>query len=89
MLLILAAAGNVMFHGWLGWIIAGRIGNVNQANFAGWFLAIGFAIGSFGGRAESEAEAVLAFRGVGYLLGIIVFTVLLLCRRAGSLRRQP
>lgn len=89
MLTIVAAAGNVMFYGWLAWFFAGRIGTPAQAWFAGCFLAIGFAIGSFGGHAGSEAEAALALRGGGYLLGISVFAMLLLRQHVRSLRRQP
>ena len=88
-LTILAAAGNVVFYGWLGWFIAGRIGTADQAIFAGCFFATGFSIGSFGGHAGSEAEMDLALRGVGYLLGIVAFTALLIHQRAHAPRRQP
>lgn len=89
MLTIVAAAGNVMFYGWLAWFFARRIGTPAQARFAGCFLAIGFAIGSFGGHAGSETETVLALRGGGYLLGILASIMLLLRQHAQSLRRQP
>ncbi|RYF09987.1 MAG: hypothetical protein EOO77_22540 [Oxalobacteraceae bacterium] len=89
MITIVAAAGNVIFYGWLAWFFAGRIGTPAQARFAGCFLAIGFAIGSFGGHAGSEAETVLALRGGGYLLGIVAFTMLLFRQHTQSPRRQP
>jgi hypothetical protein len=78
-----------MLYGWLAWFFAGRIGTPLHARFTGCFLAIGFAIGSFGGHAGSETETALALRGGGYLLGIVVFTMLLFRQHAQSLRRQP
>lgn len=89
MLTIIAAAGNVVFYGWLAWFFARRIGTSAQARFAGCFLAIGFAIGNFGGHAGSESEAALALRGGGYLIGFFVLTMLLFRQHIRSLRRQP
>lgn len=88
MLTIVAAAGNAMFYGWLGWFFVKRVGFSGQAKFAGLFLAIGFAIGSFGGHAGSEAESILVLRGVGYLFGVLTFVTLLFHPRVRRLRRD-
>ncbi|MCP3735175.1 hypothetical protein M9979_09870 [Sphingomonas sp. RP10(2022)] len=87
-LAIAVAAGNVILYGLLGRFLAGRIGSASQARYAGLFLAIGFAIGSFGGHAGSEPETFLALRGTGYLLGIAVFAASLLHPRVQRLQRE-
>lgn len=73
---------NVLIYGTFGWAIMRWLGYTSQARTAGLFLAVGFAVGSFGGHAGTESEELLLLRLLGSVLGIAIISALLLLKRA-------
>ena len=82
MLNVATVCANVLIYGVLGWVIVGALGSWSQARLAGLFLAIGFALGSFGGHAGTEAEHLLQLRALGSILGVAILAVAFFFRRA-------
>jgi hypothetical protein len=87
MLSIISAAATIVFFGGLACLIARQVTSTGHAKIAGMFLALGFAMGSFGGHAGSEPEHILVMRGLGYLIGIISLGGLF-CRPRMQKRRE-
>jgi len=70
MLTVATGCANVLIYGLLAWAIVGWLGHRSHARVAGLFVAIGFALGSFGGHAAAEPENVLQLRALGSVVGL-------------------
>jgi len=81
MLVLITAFANVLIYALLGWGGAHLLGKRGHARTAALCLALGYAMGNFGGHAASEPEQELLLRGAGSVLGIAVLSALLLYRR--------
>lgn len=77
---------NVLIYGTFGWAIMRWLGYASQARTAGLFLAVGFAVGSFGGHAGTESEELLLLRLVGSVLGIVIISAVLRLKGASPVR---
>lgn len=84
MLTVATGCANVLIYGLLGWAIVGWLGHRSHARVAGLFLAIGFALGSFGGHAAAEPENVLQLRALGSVVGLGALSALMFYRRRGT-----
>ena len=80
MLTILTACANILIYGLAGWGVVASTAHRSHARAAGLFLAIGFALGSFGGHAGAEAESLLLLRGLGSAVGLGALSILMLFR---------
>ncbi len=74
---------NVLIYGLLGWAVVGWLGYRTHAHIAGLFLAVGFALGSFGGHAAAEPENILQLRALGSVMGLAALSALMFYRRRG------
>ncbi len=80
MLAFLTACANILIYGLAGWGIVASTEHRSHARAAGLFLAIGFALGSFGGHAGAEAESLLLLRGLGSVVGLGALSMLMFVR---------
>lgn len=85
---IFASIGNALFYGVFGWFAIGRMGTQGQARLAGFFLALGFVIGSLGGHAGTEPDQYLMARATGYTVAIVILAILALALRAREHRQR-
>ncbi len=86
MLPIAIVCANVLIYGLLGWAVVAWLGHRNHAPIAGLFLAVGFAIGSFGGHAATEPENLLRLRALGSVLGLGLLSAIMVYRRRKTAR---
>lgn len=86
MLTVFTVCANVLIYGFLGWAIVGWLGHRGHARIAGIFLALGFALGSFGGHAPAELENVLQLRALGSVVGLGALSALMFYRRRRTAR---
>lgn len=54
MFTVATVCANVLIYGVLGWAVVGWLSHRSHARVAGVFLAVGFAVGSFGGHAAQN-----------------------------------
>jgi len=80
---VATVCANVLIYGLLGWAVVGWLGHQTHARVAGLFLAIGFALGSFGGHSTAEPENILQFRALGSVLGLASLSALMFYWRRG------
>lgn len=83
MLTVATVCANVLIYGLLGWAVVGWLGHQSHARVAGLFLAVGFALGSFGGHAAGEPENILQLRALGSVVGLAALSALMFYRRRG------
>lgn len=86
MFTFITVCANVLIYGILGWSVVGWLGHRSHARVAGMFLALGFAIGSFGGHASTEPENLLQLRLLGSVLGLGFLSALMFCRQLSPTR---
>ena len=86
MLTVVIVCANVLIYGLLGWTIVVRLGHRGHARIAGLCLALGFALGSFGGHAAAEPENLLQFRALGSAVGLGALSALMFYRRRRTAR---
>lgn len=84
MLTVATVCANVLIYGVLGWAVVGWLGYRSHARVAGLFLAVGFALGSFGGHAAAEPENILQLRGLGSVVGLAALSALMFYRHRGT-----
>lgn len=80
MLTILTACANILIYGLAGWAGVASTEHRRHARAAGLFLAIGFALGSFGGHSGAESETLLLLRGIGSVMGLGALSMLMFFR---------
>lgn len=80
---VATVCANVLIYGLVGWAVVGWLGHRTHARVAGLFLAVGFALGSFGGHAAAEPENVLQLRALGSVMGLAALSALMFYRRRG------
>ncbi|SFN66119.1 hypothetical protein SAMN05428984_0015 [Sphingomonas sp. OK281] len=80
---VATVCANVTIYGLLGWAIVGRLGHRTHLRVAGLFLAVGFALGSFGGHAAAEPENILQLRALGSVMGLAALSASMFYRRRG------
>jgi len=74
---------NVLIYRLLGWAVVGWLGHRMHARVAGLFLAVGFALGIFGGHSAAEPENILQLRALGSVMGLAALSALMFYRRRG------
>jgi hypothetical protein len=89
MLTAATVCANILIYGLLGWAVVGWLGHRIHARVAGLFLAVGFALGSFGGHAAAEHENILQFRALGSVVGLVALSTLMLYRRQSIKAEKP
>ena len=86
MLTVFTVCANILIYGLLGWAIVRWSGHRGHGRIAGLFLALGFALGSFGGHAVAEPENVLQLRALGSFVGLCALSGLMFYRRRRTAR---
>lgn len=86
MFTVATVCANILIYGLVGWGVVGWLGHRRHGRVAGLCLALGFALGSFGGHASAEPETLLLLRALGSVVGLGVLSALMVYRRRSIVR---